>query len=371
MALQTSATPLPGDGVEPDGQDLLGNTGEPGQTGLLPPSEEARALGIACECALELCRRQNAGLGTDLPLLLLRVLATFTQRQLGDGIPVEKIGLTSDELLETMEEAEPIRVPQDRSKFLRQHWSQLRKRLEEEDTIALLAQECGHRYVPRLGQSDTKGGRHRKALRWLEAQPASKVDRETPTQPNLEVSADALRYNVERVPRLPVWARPIERLLLTGWRRQMVIWSFVAGAVGLAGLVLFLVHTLSQGSGAISLLLIVGSAALLVGLWSLLKPLYNLFDKRIIRAPMALLPFDVLHAQLEICRVGHTDERGRPVRQLRLVVYSATCPICNGRVDVVEGGRRFPGRMVGQCFENPREHVFSFDQTSRSGRSLF
>jgi hypothetical protein len=132
-----------------------------------------------------------------------------------------------------------------------------------------------------------------------------------------------------------------------------------------------LVRTAGQGAGAIGFLLVVGLATGLVALWAIVRPLYDVIDQRITAAPAGMLPFDVLHAQLEICRIGTRDDLGRPIRQLRLVVYAATCPICQGRVDVVQGGRRFPARMVGQCFENPREHVFSFDQTTRLGKPLY
>ncbi len=52
------------------------------------------------------------------------------------------------------------------------------------------------------------------------------------------------------------------------------------------------------------------------------------------------------------------------------MVYSAKCSICDGRVEVQGGGLQFPFRLVGRCIESPREHVFSFDHVTRTGRPL-
>jgi hypothetical protein len=75
------------------------------------------------------------------------------------------------------------------------------------------------------------------------------------------------------------------------------------------------------------------------------------------------LGFRERSGQLESRRVG-----GR--RQLRLIRYSAVCPVCAGTVELGDGGVDFPGRVVGRCTDSPSEHVFSFDPVSTCGDPL-
>jgi hypothetical protein len=84
-------------------------------------------------------------------------------------------------------------------------------------------------------------------------------------------------------------------------------------------------------------------------------------------APDLILSFRQIHAQLRLTR----DREGKDIRgRLSLVRHWSTCPICAGTIDVGEGELAYPGRLVGRCSENPREHVYSFDAASLSGRLL-
>lgn len=55
---------------------------------------------------------------------------------------------------------------------------------------------------------------------------------------------------------------------------------------------------------------------------------------------------------------------------IRLVRYAATCRRCKAKLELYDGGKEFPNRLVGRCYENPAEHVYSFDRFTRRGSRL-
>ena len=56
--------------------------------------------------------------------------------------------------------------------------------------------------------------------------------------------------------------------------------------------------------------------------------------------------------------------------EFAFVRYSAACPICGGIVEIHEGRRAFPDRLIGRCRLAAREHLFSFDPALRTGYPL-
>ena len=96
--------------------------------------------------------------------------------------------------------------------------------------------------------------------------------------------------------------------------------------------------------------------------WRLLvRPMIWLLDDRMIFAGFALMKFSEEAAQLDMTKdAGH--------RYIRLVRYSAVCPICAGSIELRYGyGSNFR-RIFGCCTEVPAEHVFTFDRVTRVGQ---
>jgi hypothetical protein len=91
-----------------------------------------------------------------------------------------------------------------------------------------------------------------------------------------------------------------------------------------------------------------------------IRPWKRLFDDRIVPAPEILVSIKEKQAQLELFRDGD-------LRLIRLVHYSAPCPICGATIEIEDGSPDFPRRLVGRCSESPREHVYSFDRVTRRG----
>lgn len=78
-----------------------------------------------------------------------------------------------------------------------------------------------------------------------------------------------------------------------------------------------------------------------------IKPWGRLFEDRIVRAPELLVNVEEKPSQLELFRDGD-------LRLIRLVRYSAPCPICGATIYLDEGSPNFPRRMVGRCWDSPR-----------------
>ena len=99
-------------------------------------------------------------------------------------------------------------------------------------------------------------------------------------------------------------------------------------------------------------------------LWiAVARPWVRLFDDRIVLAYEPLTNIKEKSAQLELLRDGD-------LRIIRLVRYTASCPICGATIYLEDGAPDFRRRLVGRCYESPREHVFSFDRVTRRGRLL-
>jgi hypothetical protein len=103
---------------------------------------------------------------------------------------------------------------------------------------------------------------------------------------------------------------------------------------------------------------------------TLSSALYRVILVRIVMAPLWMIPLKETNVQLELRKTGVDSETGNDIRELRLLVYSAKCPICFNRIELENGGLQFPFRIVGRCIESPREHVYSFDHVTKVGRLL-
>lgn len=92
-------------------------------------------------------------------------------------------------------------------------------------------------------------------------------------------------------------------------------------------------------------------------------PLHRLLEDRVIIAPTFLqLAYTYEHVLL--------IRKESELKTLRMVRFTATCPLCGALVEVSKGSGPFSGRLVGKCADNPTEHLYSFDHVLRHGRWL-
>jgi hypothetical protein len=91
--------------------------------------------------------------------------------------------------------------------------------------------------------------------------------------------------------------------------------------------------------------------------------IFRLFEDRIMIAPEWTLAWKEFGATVEINR----SKDGGASSAIHVHRYSANCPICGWMVKLDRGEPDFPRRIIGRCEEHPREHVFSFDRSSKRG----
>ena len=132
---------------------------------------------------------------------------------------------------------------------------------------------------------------------------------------------------------------------------------------------LALVVMLVPGTGGSSGIAIGGVLlALAWGCWRFgTRPWLRLPSDRLVILPMGQLAFTQEFAQLHLVRRRHG---ATPAGWLSVVRHWAPCPVCGSDVDLQNGGRAFPDRIVGRCAAAPHEHVFSFDPVLLRGSAL-
>ncbi|MCC4118450.1 hypothetical protein LLG90_24130 [Aromatoleum toluclasticum] len=162
---------------------------------------------------------------------------------------------------------------------------------------------------------------------------------------------------------IPGLKRPL-KFSLPGWRALIVLTPIIGAVVAIGFLAWFLL-TLWMSNEAPRVLfqwtILTGLVAGMIA-W-ICHPFYVLINDRIVRAPTLLEATLPLGHVLVLRREGEN-------RVLRMVRFTAKCPICEGDITIEKGRRRQRGRLVGECGRNPVEHSFSFDFITGKGRQL-
>ncbi len=154
--------------------------------------------------------------------------------------------------------------------------------------------------------------------------------------------------------------------LLSGWRKRVYL-AALLGPVIFAMIVTWLtllnivvsnsLTKTSVGSGSS----ITSSLIIIFAVFVTLYPLYQLKAKGVLIAPWWMQSVD--EERLLEFRAPPRFE----TKSIKAVSYSATCPICEGKIFAKSGGLEFFGRIIGRCNNSPVEHIFSFDHVSRRG----
>ncbi|MFJ5296849.1 hypothetical protein ACIQAL_10020 [Pseudomonas sp. NPDC088368] len=90
------------------------------------------------------------------------------------------------------------------------------------------------------------------------------------------------------------------------------------------------------------------------------QPWWRLLDDRVVSAPLWVAALAEDPCQLEMYRHGGE-------KWIRLVRFSANCPLCGGGVTLTHGKPDQSVPLVGRCLESPHYHVFSFDRSHLLG----
>lgn len=219
-------------------------------------------------------------------------------------------------------------------------------------------------------------GKHR--VSWfLAAYDLSSKDREVDTSDSSRRTGDDPKGSKELIYQL---TKPAEiRLswlgkLLTGdgefrthsWRGM--VWAFwlvlASFMVILIGWLYWQMHAFSRPITTGDLVLLTGLMAAAWVCWRfVVRPMVLLLSDRITPAGDLLTAWTESPCQLEMAKT----ENGRVIRVVR---YSAICPICAGQIELEYGYGHDHRRLFGRCNESPQEHAFTFDRITLKGHSI-
>ena len=336
------------------------NTGKPDETG----KEQVHSLQVALEWLDREGNRQK--IPTALELLLESTLIAVKR---GDAPPakdavsmVDKWRLQQQGHRELPDNPEPPR----KSEFTR--WWTARA-----DHLRQTCLDAGCRWMPRL-EVLPGGGRGNPTLYRFELDPIA------PGNPDaLDSSAlpenlpeGSLRYRVDPL-RPPVWNRMLigsKPFPIRSWRGYALLASAALNFL-LIGVILWSLAASWYLSPRPVTTAEVAQAMIAVAvsmlLWRATRPVRQLPSQRVTLANASFLRSDEFHGQLRAMHEGGSRRAGRT---FSLVRHWGHCPICAAEVDLADGGRSFPGRIVGRCGDAPLEHVYSFDPVRLTGSPL-
>jgi hypothetical protein len=329
--------------------DLDGGVGAPEPTELL-------ALARCLEGYIESHGEQNQ------PFDVLRALATLTIER----VERRKIGtrFTAGNILAAAGIALPEGV--NAGTKLSHGWKKLIDILPaREKGIQDFARNQGLKCYPWPEKDKSEGGRA--SLYFLTSRPLPENEsiNSEPLQPG------EIAYIRELTPEPSWWAKPLIKngYRLQGWRRWLFL-SYGLGSIVLVAASLMLLWGLLWSMPTWSFkdlaMSVFASVFVIFAFWLSLHPFFRLLDWRIVMAPAQLVALGEINVQMEIVRDPAPNGPGI----IRLVRYASICPQCKAKIEIADGRKEFPNRLVGRCRENPAEHVYSFDRYTCRGRSL-
>lgn len=247
-----------------------------------------------------------------------------------------------------------------------QWWEQRRRSLEQAcreantDLIPLLTRQPG-------------GGRGNTTHYRLDFQPLSVMD-DVPEE--IESGAEPTQFAVICYQSEPAksawWLRPIIGTMafrMRSWRGYLLIGIVFMETLAILALWLLVILILRGqrpvDASDLGLLLVVSAATWTW--WHLMQPIIRLPTDRVTIANELFLAWSQMHGQLRLTRDAKSKVAGG---WFQFVRHWGNCPICSGEVEIADGGKAFPGRLVGRCGDSPLEHVYSFDPVSLTGMHL-
>ena len=294
---------------------------------------------------------------------VLRALANLTIERIEDGKPPAKFTPLN---IFTMAD---IRTSKEPGSWLSPNWIKLTQSIlpKREKGLQDFARNLGLNCYPWPVKEKSSGG-HASEY-YLKGYPLPESDIHT-VEP---ITGDQIAYIRELTPEPAWWAKPLIRngYRLEGWRR----WLFVAYGVGsillCAVLIIFLwlllwrvpTWSVRDISGSI-----ISTVLFAYVFWMGLHPFFRLLEWRITMAPNVLIALGEFNVQMEIVRDSELNIESPGT--IRLVRYASTCPQCKAKIEVDDGRKEFPNRLIGRCKENPGEHIYSFDRFTCKGRKL-
>jgi hypothetical protein len=181
-----------------------------------------------------------------------------------------------------------------------------------------------------------------------------------------ETDISTINYRVSQLKDTPILAKPFANFKFDGLTRWVPALLIALTYIAFLTLISSISGWLSKDWLTPSII-VFSMLGLIVYLF---LPYFKLLDRSVVEAPQWLLKLSTFSAQIELVSTGDKRKDGSVIREIRTVVYEGVCPICQGKVDVIQSGKEFHQRLVGQCQEARYEHLFSFDHITKSGKLL-
>ncbi|OAI17851.1 hypothetical protein A1507_10325 [Methylomonas koyamae] len=302
-----------------------------------------------------------------------RILRALAQESLKKAeFEESKRRFTADEIVATVGESIGNTEPKkwiDWPGSLKKYWE------TREPQVIDFARKRGLTHYPKPERKSTKGGPGRYTTFYIQAVKIPEITDDDQADDDLKTGnkstdAQAIYQMTEPGEVKPSWmARRLFRrgqIELRQWH-VWVVWGWLLTIGGLAVLLAYaswLSLSVPRPLMTQDLTLLLSIFAIPYVVWAfIIKPWVLLFDDRIILADELFTNIREKSAQFELLRDGD-------LRVIRLVRYSAACPICGATIYLEKGEPDYRRRLVGRCYESPREHVYSFDRITRCGKLL-
>lgn len=298
---------------------------------------------------------------------LLKTLVASTQDALqrGESPPEKDSASLADIWRLEMASPQATGAPALRSGVVTSWWD------ARQQSLLQRLQDGGAEWLPTLDV--LKGGGRSLPTRYrirFEPLPAASPA-EPETESSGDASADSLTYRID--PAKPaLWLRVLlgsKPFPIASWRGYILLGTAALNFTLIA--LLWWAHYLQWSAprpvttAAVTSLIV--TVILSAFFWWQTTPLRQLPQRRVTLAGVTYLAMSELYGQLRTM----PDSTGKDRRRIFSVVrHWGTCPVCAAEVDLDDGRRAFPDRLVGRCHDAPLEHVFSFDPVTLKGGRL-
>lgn len=154
------------------------------------------------------------------------------------------------------------------------------------------------------------------------------------------------------------------------WRGYILLATVIGDVLLIGGMWILVLYQWASARqiATIDLVTVALAGILTYGLLAISRPIRLLPYQRVSIANDALLSSSTFHGQL---RMQRDPKRKLGSSTFSFVRHWGHCPICAAEVNLDEGGRAFPDRIIGRCGDAPLEHVFSFDPVRLVGEPLY
>ena len=311
----------------------------------------------------------NKEVSDEKPHRILRALAYESLKKA--DFDDHKRRFTADELVAAADE---ILKPTDAKKWIDWPGSFTDYWQTREPQIIEFARQQGLQVYPKPVRLSTRGGPGNVTTFFIKAMPLPEIspkEQAFQAQQDKDTGQHQAHYEISSHDEIETawiakWLFKNGQLHLRSWPVWVIIgWLLlIGGSISAVSYVGWISSSIPHPVTTRELTLLLSLFGIPYLIWTVvIRPWIRLFDDRIVLAHDLLINFKEKPAQFELLKDGE-------LRLIRLVRYSAACPLCGATLYLEEGAPDYPRRLVGRCHESPREHVFSFDRVTRKGKSL-